>query len=123
MSIELFVVALLAAVPPLNSVVEHLWEQWAPGEPPVTVLLGALGRGCVARVPASEEAVWADVSCIVESALSSADEATPTAVATGFIEALDGEAIRHGTAAEVRALLGPGARAFIYDLGGFYGTE
>lgn len=122
-AIELLLAALLQAVPALHGVVEGLVDDWAPEEPPVSVLLGAVGRACLALVPLAETSTWGTIANAIEECLEHGDPDSATAAATGLLESIDGEAIRRGAGHELRAHLGPAALRYVYDLDAFYGNE
>jgi hypothetical protein len=123
MAIELLIAALVQAVPALQSVVTGLVDEWAPEDPPMSVLLGAVGRACLALVPLAETSTWGTIAIAIEECLVQGDPDSSTAAATGLLESIDGEAIRRGAGRELRAHLGPAALRFVYDLDVFYGNE
>jgi hypothetical protein len=69
-----------------NKLIEE--EFWAPEEPPLTILFGALGDGVAEEFDLVDAEVNQRVFSLIEEAMASSHAPLVTAVATGLIEAV-----------------------------------
>ena len=79
---------------------------WAPHSPPLTVALSSLGRRVVTDFNSVDFATNEAVFNVIERAFAKGDWELSTAVATGMIEAIVGEAIHVGIWGEILPLFG-----------------
>jgi hypothetical protein len=111
--VSVFFLRLAEADTAARSAYEATAPAWPDG-PPLTLLASLMAKAVVAQVEADLSARWGAVLAIAEEALAESDEQTKDIVATGFLEALLGEAIRRNVGTEVlRTQLGDLSREFV----------
>jgi hypothetical protein len=110
--VSVFFLRVAEADPAARSAYEASVAAWPDG-PPLTLLASRMAKAVVAQVEADLSARWGAVLRIAEEALAGSDEQAKD-VATGFLEALLGEAIRRNVGTEVlRNQLGDLSREFV----------
>jgi len=83
-----FVESLIEQSIELRAVYQESVEYWAPDVPPITIILGELGRQIVDGLNDVEPEVNRRIFQLIEAAMKSADGDLQTAVASGLIEAI-----------------------------------
>jgi hypothetical protein len=101
-----FVQKVTALSPGLGAAHQETLNYWAPDSPPLTVALGELGRRVVDDFNSVDFATNDAVFNAIEDAFANGDWELSTAVATGMIEAIVGQAIRIGIWDEVLPMFG-----------------
>ena len=83
-------------------------SDWAPDEPPVTILFAAVGCEVAESFDSNDEAVNRSVFSLIEQGMDSADPLLGVAVATGLIEGMATRAAQvDGLWARITPHLGP----------------
>ncbi len=104
--------ALAAASPVLAAHLQAVRRDWAPDEPPATIVMGELGLRIVEAGDAVADDELARIAGAVEAALADGPDAVKDAVATGLLEAaMNATAVQPSGARFLRHL---GARARAY---------
>ncbi len=83
-----FVQTLINLSPNLHEIYCNALEYWKPVEPPITVLLGELGRQIVSDFASAEPITNKSIFSCIEIAMHSQDLELTSAVGTGLIEAI-----------------------------------
>ena len=110
-----FVEALVRESPGLQAVYREDLDYWAPDEPPVTVLFGALGRRIVEEFEQAGTDANQRIFALIESGMADKDlqGEFSTALATGLIEALVNKAERMNLWQPISESLGKLSRDYV----------
>jgi hypothetical protein len=104
--------ALCAVAPALAATVASSREEWAPDEPPATIVLGELGTALVESCDALGDGALEGAARVIETALEHGSKDVQDAVATGLIEAAMNAATRDPRGVRFLRQLGPLARGY-----------
>lgn len=104
--------------------VARLSDEWAPEDPPVTVIAAEIGHTLVVRSSEFSDAQLRDIFLAVEDVLTIGTESDKDAVATGLLEAVLAAGDEH-PAQRARALsfAGPESRAYCRAWDSFTGSS
>ncbi|MFA5490909.1 MAG: hypothetical protein WC284_17145 [Candidimonas sp.] len=87
-----FIDRLVAVSPTLSSAFNETVEYWEPETPPVTIAFAELGQSVFENFETLGPARIQEIMAMIEEGIASDDDELSTAVATGFIEAVVGQA-------------------------------
>lgn len=94
--------------PAASKIERDMTSDWAPDEPPVTILFAAVGCEVAESFDSNDEAVNRSVFSLIEQGMDSADPLLGVAVATGLIEGMATRAAQvDGLWARITPHLGP----------------
>jgi hypothetical protein len=103
-----FVELLASMSPDLEAARIETIDWWQPDEPPSTAMLAALGHRIAEKLGCLDLDTTQRIFSLVEDGVASGSDSLATAVASGFLEALAGDAVRQpGLWDRVSPLLGP----------------
>jgi hypothetical protein len=109
---------------PTKEVLDRLEQEWSPESPPAIVAAGAVARAFCSSLTALTPSEIASVGECVEMLLTTGDEDTKDAVATGFLEALLSQASRGGIDLQkVVWMLGPESTKYCIAWDKFSGVK
>lgn len=94
---EEFLAELFSIDPSLRVVSKTVYDDWAPGNPPLTILFATLGIKFAEGYEGRDFEINQKILRLVEEGVISEDDELGTAVATGMVEAMVNNFLLDGT--------------------------
>jgi hypothetical protein len=100
------------ALPQLRDERDRLHGEWQPDSPPITVLMGALGRVLGESLDSLDDDAVERIAGVIESLLLTGTEDVKNGVATGLLESVVASSETAPGATRLLTRLGPEARNY-----------
>ncbi len=108
----------------LDDALNSVFKDWEPELPPITIAFESLGKAIAQNILSVPESTQEKIFSKIEDLMSSADQASSNAVATGLIEALLVETDKQDELwKKIEPLLGIESKKYVYEWNKFCGIE